>query len=63
MAVRAVEKNKTQERGRGGVAKQCQDVCVRGQQSRKPGGSERRSRVAISGAGVSQAEGQPGPSL
>lgn len=63
MAVRAVEENKTQERGLGGVAKQCQDVCVRGQQSRKPGGSERRSRVATSRAGVSQAEGHPGPSL
>ena len=60
MAVRAVEKNKT--RG-GGVAKQCQVVCVRGLQSRKPGESELGSRVATSGAGVSQAEGQPGPSL
>ena len=61
VAVRAVEKKKTQEGG-GGGAKQCQDVCVRGQQSRKPGGSECRSHVATSGAGVSQA-GQPGPSL
>lgn len=45
MAVRAMEKNKTQ----GGLAKQCQDVCVRGPQSRKPGGSELGSRVATSG--------------
>ena len=55
MAVRAVEKNKT--RGGGGVAKQCQVVCVRGLQSRKPGECELGSRVATSGAG------QPGPSL
>lgn len=46
-----------QNPGGWGVAKQCQVVCVRGLQSRKPGECELGSRVATSGAG------QPGPSL